>query len=50
MTAAELRTLIQDLGLNDNGKVCLLVAYDKDNDEYELVNCDSNGSIKTVAG
>ena len=50
MTLAELKAFIQDVGLNDNGKVCILIAYNKENDEYELVNCDADGKLITVAG
>ena len=50
MTKAELIEFIQDLGLNDNGKVCVLVAYNKENDSYVLVNCDADGKLITVAG
>jgi len=50
MDLVELKALIQELRLNDNGKVCLLVAYDRANSEYVLVNCDEDGNLKTVAG
>ncbi len=48
MTEMELREFIEHLALNDNGKVCVLVAVD-DTGEYRVVKCDNQGRIITVA-
>jgi len=45
MTVAELKVLIQELGLNDNGKVCLLIGYNPDDGEYYVVQVDGLGRL-----
>lgn len=48
MTLVELKELTQELGLNDNAKVCLLVGKVGD-DDYEIVKVDSSGKLVTTA-
>ncbi len=47
MTIVELRTLIKSLGLDDNGKICLLIAKAGE-DNYQIVACDADGKLITT--
>ena len=48
MTIVELRALIKELGLDDNGKLCLLIAKAGE-DNYQVVACDETGKLITTS-
>jgi hypothetical protein len=49
MNLVELRELLDTLGLDDNGKICILVGKTSD-DEYEIVQVDSDGKMVVSGG